>query len=109
MPAQPNDILRDLNRSWVDDNGRPFSVSGDVRTANLPNAATDLANDMPLIIGTLGHAMVLTALTYTRDLASNGQVTMATVRDPWPGNGGRRDLSPTEWGNANFLVQIRVF
>jgi hypothetical protein len=60
-------------------------------------AAQDLAADMPLIVGTMGHAMVLTALTYNRDGYGSGVVTGAIVRDPWPYPGlrdGRRVLSP---------------
>lgn len=45
-------------------------------------AVRDLAEDMPLIIGTLGHAMVLTGLTYNRDVHGRGVVTSAVVRDP---------------------------
>jgi hypothetical protein len=70
-------------------------------------ATQDLSNDMPLIIGTMGHAMVLTSLTYVRDQFGRGDVTAAVVRDPWPGN-GRRVLSAQEWYNTSFLARIRV-
>jgi len=108
LPGQPGQILADLNRPWVDDRRRPFRVAGDVFTANQVTAAQDLAQDRPLIIGTMGHAMVLTALSYTRDGYGRGNVTAATVRDPWPGK-GRRVLSAREWFSTNFLVRIRVF
>lgn len=107
MPAQPGQILANLNRPWIDDYGRPFGVMGDVLSANPISAAQDLAQDMPLIIGTLGHAMVLTALVYDRAMNGNGEVVAAIVRDPWPGR-GRRVLSAQEWYQANFLARIRV-
>ena len=107
LPGQPAQILADLNRPWADENGNAFLVAGDVLTANPMTAAQDLARDMPLIIGTLGHAMVLTSLEYARDPVGNGSVTAAVVRDPWPGR-GRRILSAQEWFNTNFLVRIRV-
>ena len=109
--ANPFMILRDLNRKWVDDDGESFSVSGTSYGANAITAAQDLASDMPLIIGTLGHAMVLTGLTYNRDVYGRGVVTSAIVRDPWPYPGlpdGKRMLSPQEWFSTSFLARIRV-
>jgi hypothetical protein len=79
-----------------------------VYSANPITAAQDLAQDMPLIIGTMGHAMVLTALSYVLDRSGNGSVTAAIVRDPWPDR-GRRVLSAQEWYRASFLARIRVF
>ena len=107
LPAQPNVILANLNRSWQDSNGRYFSVSGETYSANPITAAQDLSQNMPLIIGTLGHAMVLTSLQYTRDQWGNGWVTSAVVRDPWPGR-GRRILSAQEWYSTSFLARIRI-
>jgi hypothetical protein len=108
LPAYPAHILANLNRPWIDASGRRFRVSGDAYSANPITAAQDLAQDMPLIIGTTGHAMVLTALSYTVDRSGNGSVTEAIVRDPWPGQ-GRRILSAREWYGTNFLARIRVF
>jgi hypothetical protein len=108
MPAYPEQILGNLNRPWLDDRGRRFRAEADTRTANPYTAAQDLANDHPLIIGTMGHAMVLTSIAYVRDRAGNGEVTGVVVRDPWPGV-GRRQLSGIEWYNAIFLARIRVY
>lgn len=108
LPGSPAQILQGLNRDWVDRRGRRFRAQGDSFSANQVTAAQDLANDHPLIIGTLGHAMVLTALTYFRDPYGNGQVTQAIVRDPWPYSPGRRVLSSQEWYNTSFLARIRV-
>lgn len=107
LPAQPGQILANLNRPWIDRYGRRFGVAGDVFSANPATAAQDLAQDMPLIIGTMGHAMVLTSLRYVRDQYGRGDVKLAIVRDPWP-NQGRRELTAEEWYSANFLVRIRV-
>jgi hypothetical protein len=107
LPGQPQQILASLNRSWVDEQGRNFAVVGDVFSANPATAAQDLAQNMPLIIGTMGHAMVLSSLIYLRDQFGNGQVSTAIVRDPWPER-GRRPMSPQEWSATNFLVRIRV-
>jgi hypothetical protein len=107
LPGQPGQILTNLNRPWIDERRRRFFASGDAFSANPITAAQDLAQDKPLIIGTMGHAMVLTALTYIRDQFGRGNVTAAVVRDPWPGR-GRRVLSPQEWYSTNFLVRIRL-
>ncbi len=107
LPGQPRQILSNLNRAWRDSSGRPFGVSGDSFTANPITAAQDLSNNMPLIIGTMGHAMVLTSLTYTRAQNGNGRVNAAVVRDPWQDR-GRRVLSAEEWYSTSFLARIRV-
>jgi hypothetical protein len=107
LPGQPHQILANLNRPWRDAHGRNFRVSGDAFSANPITASQDLSRNMPLIIGTMGHAMVLTSLQYARDPNGNGRVTSAIVRDPWPGK-GRRVLSPQEWYNTSFLARIRV-
>ncbi len=108
LPGQPSQILADLNRTWKDDNGKSFSSTGDSMTVNASTAVVDLQQERPLIVGALGHATVLTALT--SNIAANGawNVMAATVRDPWPGNGGRRILSPQEWYNINFAARITV-
>lgn len=108
MPGSPQAILASLNRVWVDDNGQSFRATGDSRSANIVTAAQDLANDMPLIIGSRGHAMVLTDLVYVRDQNGRGEPRSATVRDPWPYNARKRLLTPQEWYGTQFLARIRV-
>jgi hypothetical protein len=109
MPAQPYQIVRDLNRSWVDADGDGFSVAGDVFSANSATAAQDLAVDFPLIVGSLGHAMVLTAITYQAVPNPYAAATVigATVRDPWPGR-GKRSLTAREYVGTMLLVRIRI-
>jgi hypothetical protein len=109
MAAQPSDILADLNKSWVDDNGVSFHSQGDVLSTNASTAVQDLLADHPIIIGARGHATVLTALTSNVDLLTGQwQVVQAIVRDPWPTNGGRRILTSDEWMNIMFAARIRV-
>jgi ABC-type bacteriocin/lantibiotic exporter with double-glycine peptidase domain len=107
LPGSPEDILAALNRRWTDANGDDFDVQGDVYSVSPVTAAQDLANDFPLIVGTLGHAVVLSAVDYYRDLYGNGQIVSAVVRDPLPGRGKRR-LTPAEWVYMTFAVRIRV-
>jgi Papain-like cysteine protease AvrRpt2 len=107
VPGQPGQIIADLNRPWVDARGQHFHASGDVYSVNAITAAQDLAANHPLIIGSLGHAMVLTDLVYLRDAYGRGQPQQAVVRDPWPGR-GRRQLTPQEWYAIQFAARIRV-
>ena len=112
MPADSKTILHNLNRRWQDDYGRFFATTGDSYSANVLTAAQDLSQNMPLVIGTMGHAMVLTSLVYYCG-GWNGYtwtqcgLNSAIVRDPWPGR-GRRQLSPQEWAQTMFLARIRV-
>lgn len=107
MPAQPQQILYALNRPWIDDHGRPFSAQADVMSANLMTALQDLQQDHPLVIGTLGHAMVLTAMGYAQSPYTGVQLQRLIVRDPWPGR-GRRELTGQEAFNISFLARVRV-
>jgi len=108
MPAQPGQLVADLNRRWIGSSGEAFTSAADVFSANGATAAQDLAGEMPLIIGSLGHAMVLTAVSYDRAPNGAGSVTGALVRDPWPGRGGRRPLTAAEAGGTMLLARIRV-
>lgn len=106
-PGSMEHILRALSREWTDDRGRRFRVTADVWSASTETAIADLDQDRPLIVGTFGHAMVLTALTYSASEWGGAEVTGAVVRDPWPGR-GRRALSGQEWFGADLLVRINV-
>ncbi|MFO0693775.1 MAG: papain-like cysteine protease family protein [Polyangiales bacterium] len=115
MPAAPATLLAALNRDWVDDEGRRFRSISSPGTTNVVYAAQDLARNQPLILGTHGHAVVLTALEYAAPYLATPwgpqlgtpAITEAIVRDPWPGR-GRRDLTLDEWNSIVFAAQIRV-
>jgi len=107
MPGQPAQIVNDLNRWWIDEHGARFRVIADVYSVTAASAAQDLSSNYPLIIGSMGHAMVLTDLVYLRDAWGNGQPQQAIVRDPWPGR-GRRLLTPQEWSSIQLAARIRV-
>jgi hypothetical protein len=109
MPGMPRDILRDLNKKWTDDAGKVFESKGDVYSVNVNTAVQDLIDDHPLIIGAMGHATVLTAIISQVDTAtSQYEIQQVIVRDPWPGSGGRRPLTPQEWSSIDFAARIRV-
>ena len=114
LPAVDSTIIQALSRPWVDRAGRAFDCRCDVllsaqhgfsRRDLKQKATTYLAEGRPLIIGTIGHAMLLTGVNYwtTTYDANAGDVTAASVRDPWPGR-GKRVLSAQEWYSTRFLV-----
>lgn len=109
MPGTPQAIMQSLNRAWVDDAGRPFRVQSDIFSANWMTAAQDLAVGMPLIVASLGHAMIVTASGYQRFPSGAGQTTYVMVRDPWPTNPRRRALTVQEAAGVQMLIRIRVF
>ena len=109
MPGTPQAITASLNRPWVDDFGRRFGVSSDVYTANWVTAAQDLAQNLPLIVGSLGHAMIVSATEYRRFTNGASETRSVVVRDPWPTNPRRRTLTLREAYGVQVLIRIRVF
>jgi hypothetical protein len=116
LPAHGRQIAAATSRSWRDMRGRTFVSQCQVlwdsgayvaRPDAAGQAAQELAEGNPLIIGAAGHAMVLTAMTYARNAMGGGQPTQAIVRDPWPGR-GRRALQPYEWMQIQFLAKVHV-
>ena len=107
MPASPQRILFALNRDWEDDNGRSFRSLGDPFDLSYQTAISDLRDNHPVLIGTLGHAVLLTELAYytTR---RGPQIVQGIVRDPWPGRPSKRYISAQEWSSISFATRVRV-
>ena len=105
MPATDKQIMNDLNSQWIDDAGVSFRATS--QPVNGGSAAQELMNNQPLIICTLGHAMVLTSLLYDRNVVTaQGNDLEAVVRDPWKDN-GRKVLTAKEWYGRNLLLAVR--
>ena len=72
LPAMSGSMISSaLNRRWVDSSGRAFrarasftDLAAGVAQVDNNVIASELRNNRPLIIGTQGHAMLVTALTY---------------------------------------------
>lgn len=110
-------IVQAVNGHWTTDDGEDFSAHAKVLLDTQfffkqPDAAAvaarELAKDNPLILGAMGHAVMLSAMSYLRDNSGHGQPQSLTVRDPWPGSPNKRILSPTEALQTSFLVAIHV-
>ena len=109
-------IIGTINGRWRDRNGQYFNASArplldmhmGVWNQNAgAQVAQELAAGFPLINGARGHATVLTAMSYYRDVYGRGLVNEITVRDPWP-PARRRSLSAQEAVGTFFIASIRV-
>lgn len=128
LPASGYTLSSRLNRNWVDKSGKSFSsrltglldLDTGITRINNNQIITELSNGNPLIIGTAGHAMVLTEVGYNLDSFGNliGW-NYVGVFDPWPGRGART-LSAQEFtlagsydiygqpGSMRFLAAVDV-
>ena len=110
VPRHVDDVMRDINRNWVDDRGRRFRASGwrlTLHPVELPKrAARALAQDRPLIVGTLGHATVLTEMRWSVDAAGRLFVSDLIVSDP--ADGSVRNLTVEERLLTDFVAAVDV-
>ena len=135
LPATSAEIIKAVNGEWRDEYGFRFragaeqlpdaslsiqtSVPGTSGTNMATNAAISLfSNDgakrmveeldkgNPLIVGALGHATVLTAARYSKHRSGYVALTGLTVRDPWPDNPNRRELTLDEVRNTFFVARV---
>jgi hypothetical protein len=116
LPAIGPHIAYAIEGNWIDKLGDPFQARAQVlwdaqfgfgRPDAIAIAAQELARNNPLILGAMGHATVMTAMTYS----GNGQfiqINEVIIRDPWPGNPNRRALSAQEALATQFLAAVRV-
>lgn len=109
-PAYPNQIMAAVNVPWEDDDGDVFypqgeQVMGYDRDQNTILASQLLATDTPIIIGSLGHATVLTAMSWVEDVYGRYIIQSLTVRDPMR---GRRSYTLNEASFAHFMAVISV-
>jgi hypothetical protein len=103
MSGSPQALDESLNRTWTDDAGVTFhstlegvfdAVDG-IQTLNNNTLIAQLAQDKPFIMGTGGHAMVVTEMTYYETPLGPSIVDIG-VFDPWPLNPAARSLSLAE-------------
>ena len=116
-PAEGQTIASAASGSWRDARGRAFQAGTETLIdANIglwrPDAAAvagaELTAGRPLIVGTVGHAVLLTAVNYAHDNRGNLQILEMVVRDPWPTSPNRRVLSQMETQQMYFLAAVRT-
>ncbi len=116
QPATGEQIFAAINGVWEDRYGNGFiAQAAPLLDANYsyanPKAAAalsmELRDEYPLIVGTQGHATIVTAMSWV-NTPYGQQITSITVRDPWPDSPRRRYLSEREFMGINLLMQVRV-
>lgn len=115
-PASTRQIFAAITGGWIDASGRRFYAEADVlqdssagyeRDNAFQTIIADLAAGRPLINGALRHATVITAVRY-RPSATHPQLISVTVRDPWPANSNKRQLSLLELWGTGFITRVLV-
>ncbi len=121
LAASGPQIVNTVNRRWQADDGRWFQARaqplmdlslGLWNPRVVEAVAWDLANGFPLINGAVGHATLMTGMTYLTDRAGNRRgIEDITVRDPFVpiGEPARaRSLTQAETQGTFFVAQVRV-
>ena len=113
QPAVAEQIIYALNGWGVDMAGRPSVIMAEPYQLDGPSIVRDLAYRWPLIVGLkgepVGHAYVLTAVTYRVDQWNNPIFQSAVLRDPWPGSQSRVELSWPEFeSRVMFATRVHV-
>jgi hypothetical protein len=109
MPGTAPQIIAATNRKYTDSHGKAFEIKSLVME-DWEDAAMMLANNVPILVGSLGHMTMLIGLEITfaynvyGDLVGS-QVNDAVLWDPWPGN-GIRPMTPAEFYNAFFAIAV---
>lgn len=116
-PALPEEILYAIEGYWVDGDGKEFYASGQ-QLANLGRTSwggedvnlviEELKQGRPLVNGAVGHATVLTAVTYEQERYFNPVLREIIVRDPWPDSPNRRALNVLEIAGSFFVAKVTV-
>lgn len=82
-------IGANLNNMNFDYDGDPYIVRAEFRWGppNLIELRQSMHHDIPIIVATIKHAMVVIKVGYIYELFGNKNVQTITVFDPWPGKG----------------------
>ena len=112
-PANSNQILAALSGWLPDTRGRYSAIQASSYVLSGSQVIQDLANKWPLVVGLEnpgggGHAVVLTAAKYSVDRFNNPIFHSVVIRDPWPGNLSRQELSWDEF-QSRLIFIARVY
>jgi len=114
MPGQPSQILAALSGWAPDRSGRFSSIHASPYVLRGSDIVRDLAFKWPIIVGlrqpgAIGHAYVLTAVTYAVHPYTNEPIfRSAVLRDPWPDNPSRVEM-PWQEFQARTMFMARVY
>lgn len=120
LPCRPSigpQIAAAVEGYWTDSNGSSFYATTRTHTdlqfgiqdpLALQNVSRYLAENTPVIVGALGHATLLTGMSWLEDNFGQWRLTEMIVRDPWPGNLNRRRLTPQEFWGTTYISAVIV-
>lgn len=115
--ANGPEIRAAITGPWRDRRGQNFSAQADIvmdRDAGVthPDPLAEMAQELmagrPMIVGTLGHAMVITAMTFSRGRDFRLQAHEIRVFDPWQTAEGIRPMTQDEQVNARYLSKVSL-
>lgn len=110
-------IAQAVSATWTDTAGHHFTPQArvlidsqfDLRHSNAGGIAiNDMIQGQPLIVGTEGHATIITNITFSEGPNRPTIIRDVVVRDPWPYGPNRRSLSESQFVNTDFLMQVRI-
>jgi hypothetical protein len=113
-PAEPKQILEALSGWAPDTRGRFSQIYAIPYLLQGSDIVRDLAFKWPLIVGLkqpgqIGHAYVLTAVFYAVGPLNEPIFDKVVLRDPWPGNPSRIEMSWQEFqSRVLFLARVYV-
>ena len=113
-PAKPEQILTALSGWAPDTRGRFSQIYASTYLLQGSDIVRDLAYKWPLIVGLkqpsqIGHAYVLTAVFYAVGPQNQPIFDKVVLRDPWPGNPSRVEMSWQEFqSRVLFLARVYV-
>lgn len=115
QPANEQQILYALSGWAPDITGRYSGINAYGGFTSIQEIVNGLSGKWPLIVGManpsggVGHAYVLTAINYSNQYDSYGNITgyipdKVVLRDPWPGNPSRQELPWNEFQSRCFMA-----
>ena len=70
-------------------------------------ARLELLNDRVVMVGTLGHAICMTAMTYVENSFGNRQLRDIKERDPWRTSGNFYSMTPAQFNNMSLIAAVQ--
>lgn len=113
QPGQPEQILQALSGWAPNVRGGYSAIVAEPYSITASTLVNDLAYRCPLIVGLkgqpVGHAYVLTAVTYGLDARNNPIFKSVVLRDPWPNRPSREEMSWDEFmSRVAFATRVHV-
>jgi len=112
QPAGEQQIMEALSGWMPNYQGRYSQIYCQNEITNINEITSNLAYKWPLIVGLsnpsnpngVGHAYVLTAIYYSTDMYNNTIPHKVVLRDPWPGNPSRQEMSWNEFSSRVIMA-----